>query len=40
MTMSPAILGWDIGGVNTKVARLEAGRRWSRHPQHVPARSS
>jgi probable H4MPT-linked C1 transfer pathway protein len=25
MTMSPAILGWDIGGVNTKVARLEAG---------------
>jgi hypothetical protein len=24
MTMSPAILGWDIGGVNTKVTRLEA----------------
>jgi hypothetical protein len=24
MTMSPAVLGWDIGGVNTKVARLEA----------------
>lgn len=23
--MSPAILGWDIGGVNTKVARLEVG---------------
>jgi (4-(4-[2-(gamma-L-glutamylamino)ethyl]phenoxymethyl)furan-2-yl)methanamine synthase len=23
MTMSPAVLGWDIGGVNTKVARLE-----------------
>jgi hypothetical protein len=23
MTMSPAILGWDIGGVNTKSARLE-----------------
>ena len=25
MTMSPAVLGWDIGGVNTKVARLEPG---------------
>jgi hypothetical protein len=25
MTMSPAILGWDIGGVNTKVTRLKAG---------------
>ncbi|MDQ3208695.1 MAG: hypothetical protein M3Q37_08820 [Gemmatimonadota bacterium] len=25
MTMSPAILGWDIGGVNVKVTRLEAG---------------
>jgi len=24
MTISPAVLGWDIGGVNTKVARLEA----------------
>jgi len=24
MIMSPAVLGWDIGGVNTKVARLEA----------------
>ena len=23
--MSTAILGWDIGGVNTKVTRLEAG---------------
>jgi uncharacterized hydantoinase/oxoprolinase family protein len=22
--MSPAILGWDIGGVNTKVTRREA----------------
>jgi hypothetical protein len=22
--MSPAILGWDIDGVNTKVTRLEA----------------
>ncbi len=22
--MSPAILGWDIGGVNTKVTRLVA----------------
>lgn len=23
--MSPAVLGWDKGGVNTKVARLEPG---------------
>lgn len=27
MTTQPAILGWDIGGVNTKAARLEAGPR-------------
>jgi len=26
MPTQPSILGWDIGGVNTKVARLEAGR--------------
>jgi (4-(4-[2-(gamma-L-glutamylamino)ethyl]phenoxymethyl)furan-2-yl)methanamine synthase len=25
MIMSPAVLGWDIGGVNTKAARLEPG---------------
>ena len=25
MTPPPAVLGWDIGGVNTKVARLEPG---------------
>jgi probable H4MPT-linked C1 transfer pathway protein len=25
MTKMPAILGWDIGGVNTKVARLRSG---------------
>jgi len=25
MTPPPAVLGWDIGGVNTKVARLESG---------------
>jgi hypothetical protein len=26
MTRPPAVLGWDIGGVNTKVARLHTGR--------------
>jgi (4-(4-[2-(gamma-L-glutamylamino)ethyl]phenoxymethyl)furan-2-yl)methanamine synthase len=29
MTQAPAILGWDIGGVNTKAARFEPGSKGS-----------